>query len=85
MVLARVLVNWKVQWPPSRTYQVLLPCSWGPTRAFLHDCLGLLTAWQLNSKTIFQDAKAETAGLLRPRLRIYTVSFPPHSVDQGQA
>lgn len=53
--------------------------------AFLCDCLGFLTAWQLNSKNIFQYAKEKTAGPLGPNFKIYTASFLPHSIDQGQA
>lgn len=85
MVLARVLVQHMMA---SITYlagEVLLPCSWGLTRALLPDCLCLLTAWQLNSKNLFQDAEAETIDLVRSSLRIYAESFLPHSTDQGQA
>lgn len=35
----------------------------------------------LKFQGVFQDLKAETADLIRPTFRIYTVSFLPYSVD----
>lgn len=67
---------------PSICFSLTLGKSLGP---FLHDYLGFLIAWRLNSKGVFQDVKAETADLIRSGLRIYTASFLPHSVDQSKA
>lgn len=85
MVLAGVLVQ--MDCPVAlliclASVSLTLGKSLGP---FLHDYLGFLIAWRLNSKGVFQDVKAETADLIRSGLRIYTASFLPHSVDQSKA